>query len=370
MVAQDHFASVQANLVTHGLHFLFGCDGGEVNSLVSAKAPKELWAIGSSVDPSRFPRPFYLAGGDAMPTAGSKTATLSGSIQPGDTLRSTFRAVPVGSDGVAGTLADGPFHDVEVETDVQTAMTMTTAVLAHKVNINIAIAGTGSPVNGRIRVPTNKKANLADIGIGMALKYAACTVSGPILTYVGAASGGVVQNNYNIMTEVVAKPPGLVTNATDLFPALAGCFFVGATLDPVLNLAGTEAVIDCGQSYLPIDQYLTATAGDMAGTYLEDANIKTNRLAQQIADEFSTNNYKGFIPNFNMSGPSASIIMLTDSQDFPGNPDITVIRNARSNSLVLGFKKSHTPVPFKFTFIKGAAQDLIYQARYRPSINA
>ena len=357
----DHVRLLQNDQVFHGLHDVWAVND-QVQNLLSAKIPSLFFKVGEQVIELFFPQSGTLLGADSE-DPGEQTFTLTGAI--GEfTLRIVFHSIPFG-----GALGVGPFHDVYVEYDVQSDDTLTTAMAGFADNIGFAIAGTGDLVDGRIKVPTYKAATRPNVGTALALKYASAADDTGTITLVGAASAGAEQNEYDFTIEVLPKPPGLIPLSADTYPAHPGIKFLGATESPVFNASATEQAVTCGQSFFPIDNYNTASQGDLSLNFVEDQNTNITRVYSQITGIASTNTSEIVIPNLFPNGQTYGIILTTDSQRYPGKgKDKRVFRRVKSNGFQVSFDKQHKPISAKLSLIKTDADELCYFDFYAPSL--
>lgn len=364
----DHsIVANKASKVFHGLVQVFLADQLLAASLVGMAKPVTLFNLLGGAVGSTFRQSAFLTGGDGTPTAATSNFTLTGSILAGTTLRIIFHGIPLGT---GSTLADGPFYDVYCEYDIQAGATLSTAATGFKAVINIAIAGTGSITNGRIYAPDFPTVTKTQIGTGMALKYAAATGTSPNIILNGAATGGTTQNGYDYTVECLPKPPGILAYSTDTYPTLAGLSYLGASQGASLSFAATTQNIDTDQSYQPLDTYLTATTAQLTLNALQDRSPRTVRELQQIAGVASSNTYDIIAPNFYAAAPNRCVILQTDSQEFPGNPEFAILRTVKSFNLSFGLQKTHQPVASTFDLVAADTQDICHLLLYRPSISA
>lgn len=364
----DHsIVANKASKVFHGLVKFFLANELLAASLVGMRKPVTLINLLAGAIGSTFRQSAFLTGGDGTPTAATSNFTLTGAILPGNILRIIFHSIPLGT---GATLADGPFYDVYCEYTIQAAATLSTAATGFKAVINIAIAGTGSITNGRIYAPDFPTVTKAQIGIGMALKYAAATGSSPNIIINGAATGGTVQNGYDYTVECLPKAPGILAYSADTYATLPGLDYLGASQGAVLTFAATTATIDTDQSYNPLDTYLTGTTAQVTANALQDKSARTVRELQQIAGISSDNNYDIIAPNFYAQAPNRSLIIQTDSQEFPGNPEFAICRSVKSFNVAFGLQKAHQPVATTFDLVAGDTEDICHLLVYRPSISA
>lgn len=357
----------RAKKIFHGLTLVFVANSLLLAGLLSAKKPATQLKVAGASSGSSFRQSNTLIGANATPTAGTRTIEVSNAITPGCILRILFHGIPLGA---GSTLDDGPYYDVYVEHVIQSGATLTTAAQAWKAVINIAIAGTGSITNGRIYVDSLIPFDLGQIGTGLSLKYAAVTGAAAVLTLNGAATGGTRQNEYDFTVEVLPKPPGLLGFSTDTLPTIPGIGYFGASNGASANFSATEQDIDTDQAFEPLDSYVTATAGEVNLNALEDLNARVLREIQQIGGVTSTDSYDIFIPNFYSVGPTSSLILINESQEYPGNRSFALFREVRANNLQISRQKTHQPMQGKFKIIKPTAEDIAYFATYRPSIAA
>lgn len=364
----DHsIVANQANKVFKGLVRVFLASQQLAANLVGMAKPVTLFNLLAGAVGSTFRQSAFLTGGDGTPTAATSNFTLTGSILAGTTLRIIFHGIPLGT---GATLAAGPYYDVYCEYDIQSGNTLTTAANGLKAVINIAVAGTGSITTGRIYAPDFPTVTKAQIGTGMALKYAAATGTSPNIIINGAATGGTTQNEYDYTVECCPKPPGLLSFSTDTYPTLPGLSYLGATQGASLAFSATTATIDTDQSYQPLDTYLTATTAQLTLNALQDRSPRTIRELQQIAGVASSNNYDIVAPNFYASAPNRCVILQTDSQEFPGNPEFAILRTIKSFNITFGLQKAHQPVASTFDLVAGDTEDICHLLLYRPSISA
>lgn len=363
----DHsIVANKANKVFKGLVQVFLANQLLAASLVGMAKPVTLFNLLGGAVGSSFRQSTFLTGGDGTPTAATSNFTLTGSVLVGTTLRIIFHAIPLGT---GATLADGPFYDVYVEYDIASGNTLTTAANGLKAAINIAIAGTGS-LTGRIYAPDFPTVTKAQIGTGMALKYAAATGTSPNIIINGAATGGTTQNGYDYTVECLPKPPGILSYSTDTYATLPGLSYLGASQGASLAFSATTQTIDTDQSYNPLDTYLTATTAQLTLNALQDRDPRTIRELQQIAGVASSNNYDIIAPNFFSNAPNRCVILQTDSEQFPGNPEFVILRTVKSFNLSFGLQKTHQPVASTFDLVAADTQDICHLLLYRPSISA
>jgi len=362
----DHArTSTNPLLVFHGLIFVYLTDAFSSTRLTGARKPVTFISVNSSAVALIKPPAFFLAGGAATPTSGTATIDLTNQVLAGNILRVTLKAIPLGT---GSTLADGPFYDVTFEYTVQASSSLSAAATGLKGVINAGIAGT-TITNGRIYARQFSTVTRAQIATGLALKYAACTGTSPQIIFNGAVTGGTTQNSYAIEVECLPKAPQLISlDASNLPSADAGLSFLGASDGGTLDLTAATTDINCGQSYNPLDTYLTGTTATFGGNGLEDLNQNAIREFQQIAGVTSTDTSEITIPNYFSTAVPRGLLILSASAEFPGQTNKTVIRNVRSYNYKAGYTKANTPVPFVFSAVAGDTEDLLYIDNYRPSI--
>lgn len=356
----------KASKVFHGLVKLFVADALQASSLIGMRAPVTKISIEGSAFDTTFRQSKFLSGGTITPTSGTSNFTLTGATLAGNTLRFIFRSIPLGT---GSTLADGPFFDVYAEYTIQAAATLSTAATGFKAVLNNAVSG-GAIVNGRLYAPDFPEVTKAQINTGVALKYAAFTGTSPNIIVNGAATGGTTQNTYNYTVTCLPKAPGIITIDVSKLPELASLDYVGASIGAALNLSATTANIDTDQSYQPLDTYLTGTAGQLTVNALQDRDPRVIQELQQIAGLASLDNYDIVAPNFYSSAPTRALIVVSDSQTFPGNAEFAVLRNIRAFNMQLGLQKAHQPVAATFELVASDTEDPLYIQTYRPSIIA
>jgi len=356
----DHVVRTNSDQVFHGLHDIFAVND-QIQNLLSAKIPTLFFKLGDQVIEQFFPQSGQLEGAD-VDTAGEQTFTLTGAIGK-FTLRITFHAIPFG-----GALLTGPFYDVVVDKDVQTSETLTTAMTAFATAINAVITGTGSLTNARARVPGFKGQSRANVAAALALKYDSVAASSGTITITGADTFGTAQNEYDFTIEILPQPPGIVALSTDNYPTHPGIKYLCSTEDPAFNATASEQQVTCGQSFFPLDNYNTASQGELNVNFIEDLNTDIIRVYSQITGIASTGDREVVIPNLFPNGQTYGIILTTDSQRYPGKKDIRAFRRVKSNGFSVKFGKQHQPISAKLNLIKADADELCYFAPYSPSL--
>lgn len=360
----DHRLFTNPDEIFHGLSDIFLCPDS-VSGLLTSVRPATQWKVAGAAIGLSSLQSAFLAGGDSMPTAAQQTIELSGSITPGATLAVTLHNIPV-----LGSLVTGPFEDLTFEYDLQSADSLTAAMTALKAIFDAVAAGTGALTNGRLRC-TNPNATRAQIATGLALKYDATHplgTTGAVGTLKGAAAGGTVQNEYDFTVEVKPKPPGIVSLSTDMYPTKAGIFHAAATTGLTFDFSATENEIDTDQDFSPLTTYVSKTASKVTANALQDLSPRLQRVVAGLTGVGSSNNYEIVIPNLFQNAQTYGMIVVTDSQRFPGNKDIAVMRKIRGASLKLTRSKVNAPLQLSAALQKvSGIQDTCFFQLYSPS---